>query len=303
MKNKDSLVFFGSGPVASASLQKLLDDFTVEAIVTKQGHKHPNPVEEFAKKHRIPLLYPANKQELSDLFKSSPVNSKIGLVIDYGIIISQDVINYFPLGIVNSHFSLLPQWRGADPISFAVLSGQSETGVSLMLISENLDEGLLLAQTPYEMPPHITTSELTKDLIELSNAVVAAILPMYIRGEVTPAPQEAVTIAASTRPTYSRKLTKQDGVIDWQKPASVLEREIRAFDAWPRSRTQLAGKDVIVTKAHVTHTKGKPGQIEIRDRSIILYCGQDALVLDELQPAGKKKMSGAAFLAGHQKLL
>ena len=131
------LVFFGSGPVAAASLKKLAKHFVIEAVITKPQpahHREPFPVLALAEELGLRTLTPNSKQELSDLFSTKPVKSKLGVVIDYGFIINQDVIDSFPHGIVNSHFSLLPEWRGADPISFSILSGQQKTGVSLMVI-------------------------------------------------------------------------------------------------------------------------------------------------------------------------
>jgi methionyl-tRNA formyltransferase len=228
----------------------------------------------------------------------------VGVVIDYGFIINQDVIDYFPLGIINSHFSLLPEWRGADPITFAILSGQQQTGVSLMLIVAKMDEGPLLAQAPYDITESITTPELTNDLIEVSDQMLRQILPLYLDGKIQPADQASVTMAASPTPSYSRKLTKADGVIDWHKPAAQLEREVRAFIDWPKSRTRLGAHEVIISKAHVvpevaadtkpgavTSTAGKDG--------ILVTTGDQTLCIDELKPIGKAAMSARAFLAGY----
>src|SRR4051812_40975768 len=131
---KPSIVFFGSGPVAARSLELLAEHCTIEAVITKPHpahHKEPFPVLQVAEKLGAKVFTPVGKAEVSELFKTRPVTSKLGIVIDYGFIINQDVIDYFPLGIVNSHFSILPELRGADPITFAILSGQEMTGVSL----------------------------------------------------------------------------------------------------------------------------------------------------------------------------
>jgi methionyl-tRNA formyltransferase len=300
-----SIVFFGSGPVAAKSLKLLVQNFEIEAVITKPkpSHHHGDfPVIELAKTLGLKIYTPSNKKELTELFASNPVRSKIGLVIDYGLIITQEVIDYFPLGIINSHFSLLPEWRGADPITFSVLSGQKRTGVSLMLITAGLDEGPLLAQTPFDIPNGITAPKLTDALIELSHISLAKILPIYMNGDISPAPQEQVTIAASATPTYSRKLTKKDGIIDWNKPAEQIEREIRAFIDWPKSTTILAGKEVIVTSAKVIDESGTPGQPVARGKELIVYCGDQALSLGTLKPNGKKEMTAAAFLAGYGRL-
>lgn len=306
-KSNPGIVFFGSGPVAADSLSRLLSDFTIEAVITKPrpAHHHGSvPVFELCEKHSLPVHTPSNKSELSQLFTTHPFTSSLGIVIDYGIIINQDVIDAFPLGIVNSHFSLLPEWRGADPITFSILSGQAQTGVSLMLINDKMDEGPLLAQATYDLTSDITTPQLTKDLVLLSDAMLKEVLPHYLEGTATAQPQESVTFAASKESTYSRKLTKEDGNIDWTKPAAQIEREIRAFIDWPKSRARLGSIDVILTKAHVVPEEPgttKPGEIEIRRESgtILVTTGADSLSLDRLKPAGKQEMTAAAFLNGY----
>ena len=294
----NQIVFFGSGPVAAAALKLLVRDFEVEAVITKPVPAHHTgsfPVIETTRQLGLRTLTPANKKELSELFAGKPVTSRIGVVIDYGIIISPDVIDYFPLGIVNSHFSLLPRWRGADPISFAILAGDAETGVSLMLVAEALDEGPILAQEKLLIKPESTTPSLTNELIELSHKMLVAYLSKYVAGQIKPVPQ-------SGKPTYSRKLAKNDGLIDWNKPAERIEREIRAFIEWPRSRTKLGQVDVIITKAHAVgtnHPDLKPGDIIIEQGIIIVECSKGYLCIDKLQPTGKKEMSAKEFLAGY----
>ncbi len=295
-KMSETIVFFGSGPVAAASLELLARDFTIEAVITKPQpahHKELFPVLEVAEKLGLQTLTPVNKQGLSELFAGRPIKSRVGVVIDYGIIIDQAVIDYFPLGIVNSHFSLLPRWRGADPISFAILDGDAKTGVSLMLIVEKLDEGPLLSQAPYDIPKGTATPELTEELIQLSNQSLREILPLYFDGKIQPAPQ------ADSGVSYSRKLTKDDGQIDWQKPATEIERQIRAFTDWPKSRAKLGSTEIIITKAQVINGVLKPGEIHAEDKKLIVGTSEDSLEIQSLKPAGKPEMTAAAFLAGY----
>jgi methionyl-tRNA formyltransferase len=300
-KTSETVVFFGSGPVAAESLQLLARDFNVEAVITKPKpphHRGAFPVISLAEKLGIKTYLPANKRELSELFKVKPVNSRLGIVIDYGIIINQDVIDHFPLGIVNSHFSLLPEWRGADPITFAILSGQQKTGVSLMVIDAGLDTGKLITQRSLAIEPDDTTPTLTSKLIMLSHELLVEYLPRYVSGEVKPRNQPH-----PDRATYSRLLTKEDGLIDWQKPAVQLEREVRAFAGWPKSRTNLAGKEVIITKARATDRSGVPGTVSIDGKQLIVAAGDASLIIEKLKPAGKNEMTGEAFIAGHRNLL
>jgi methionyl-tRNA formyltransferase len=297
----NSVVFFGSGPVAAKALQKLAKNFEVEAVVTKPKplhHRGDFPVLEAAEKLGLKILTVTDKKSLSELFANKPVSSQIGIVIDFGIIISQDVIDYFPLGIINSHFSLLPRWRGADPISFAILEGDAKTGVSVMVIDAGLDTGKLITQKVQKIEPGDTTETLTIKLIELSDLLITEYLPKYITGDIKPHNQPH-----PNRATYSRKLTKEDGIIDWHKPAEQIEREIRAFAGWPKSRTTFGDVEVIVTKAHVTDKSGKPGQIEINNHQLLVYAGSKALSIDSLKPVGKAEMPIQAFLAGYRQSL
>lgn len=299
-KMSETIIFFGSGPVAAASLAYLIDNFNIEAVITKSvppHHRGSAPVEELAKHRSVPTYFANNRGELDTLVKQQRFSSRVGLVVDYGVIMSAEVINYFELGIVNSHFSLLPKWRGADPITFAVLNGDSKTGVSLMLIVPKLDEGDLLSQDTLAIKNDITTPQLTGQLVDLSNKMLARDLPRYVSGDLKPYPQP------DQPSSYSRKLTKEDGLVDWHKPAEVIEREIRAFIEWPKSRTILAGKDVVITKAHVTNRSGEPGTVIIDNKQLIIACGKGALVIEQLKPAGKPAMTAEAFLAGYRNFL
>lgn len=296
------IVFFGSGPVAAASLRLLAQDFTIEVVVTKPRpahHRGSVPVLEAAASLGLRVLEASNKHELSQLVSQHHFASPLAVLIDFGIIVGQDVIDSFPKGIINSHFSLLPEWRGADPITFSILSGQPQTGVSLMLLSAGMDEGPLLAQTPYDLPADVTTPLLTETLIELSYQSLRQIIPLWLNDETAAAPQEAVTLATEKIPTYSRKLTKQDSILDFTKPAEQLEREVRAFIEWPKSRTTLAGKEVVITRAHVAEGSGTPGSIYKESKNLGIYTAHGIFMIDELKPAGKNAMLAAAFLAGY----
>lgn len=318
--NKPKIVFFGTGPVSLMCLRGIYESFDIEAIITKpdrviHGKAHDHPVKAWGLEHKILVHQVANKHQLSQLFSHKKFASQIGLVVDFGIIIGDDVIDYFPYKIVNSHFSLLPEWRGADPISFALLSGQKTTGVSIMLIVPAMDEGDLIAQEPLNIPIGATGHTLAEDLSQLSNRMLIDTLPRYLASEITPWPQEA-----SKPTTYSRKLTKADGIIDWTKPAEQIDREIRTFLGWPGSRTQLFGKDVIITSAHTLALSSRPKWRDLSDKSleqarddskntgeilnikdaIVIVCGKSTfLQIDRLKPSGKSEMAAGDFARGH----
>lgn len=296
-KMSKTITFFGSGPVAAASLRLLAGDFSIEAVITKPRpphHRGEVPVIDAAEALGLNVLTAANKQELNDLMSSRPVTSEAAVLIDFGIIVSQEVIDYFPLGIINSHFSLLPEWRGADPITFAILSGQPKTGVSLMLIDAGMDTGKLLAQKAHPIKPDATAESLTEELIALSHELLKQHLPHYLSGYLKPKAQPH-----QDRATYSRKLTKEDGRIDWTKPAEQIEREIRAFKQWPKSYAELGGKEVVITAARTTDESGDPGETSVQDKQLIVACGTGSLIIDSLKPAGKNEMSAEAYINGY----
>ena len=308
MSMNEPIVFFGTGPVAAASLALLADHFTIEAVITKPRpahHRGSVPVLETAERLGLRVIEAVNKQTVSEVVAAAHFTAPVAVLIDFGIIVEQKVIDSFPLGIVNSHFSLLPQWRGADPITFSILSGQNKTGVSLMLLVEAMDEGPLLAVGEYDLAPDITTPQLTHDLIGLSFALLKDTLPKYVGGTVKSAPQEKVAdiVGYGAVPSYSRKLTKEDGILDFTKPAVQLEREVRAFTEWPKSRTMLGDHAVIITLAKAADGEGTPGGLWRAGKAFGIYCAKGILMIERLKPAGKAEMSAEAFLAGYGKSL
>jgi methionyl-tRNA formyltransferase len=175
-----------------------------------------------------------------------------------------------------------------------------------MMLVEAMDEGPLLSQADYNIKPDETTPSLTQNLIELSHGLLVSAVPRYITGEIAPQPQtETASIMVGTiEPTYSHKLSKEDGVIDWQKPAEQIEREIRAYLEWPKSRVKLGNIDVVITAAEVVDTQiGQPGKVVVEGMNLLIACGQGALRLKALKPAGKQEMPAQAFLAGYKNRL
>ena len=285
----EQTVFFGSGPVAARCLERLLQHVEIEAVITKPRpvhHRGSVPVLELAETLGVPTLTASNKHELDELVKTHPFTSRYAVLIDFGIIVSSTVINAFERGIINSHFSLLPHLRGADPITWTIANGDEKTGVSLMLIDEGMDTGKLIAQKTLHIAPDDTTPALTNKLILLSDELLQTYVPRYLSGEIQPRNQPH-----PDRATYSRKLNKTDGIIDLDQPAATIERSIRAFLEWPQSRIRLGSIDVIITKAHVS-----PSETELS-----APCGDgNYLAIDTLKPLGKKEMPAKAFLAGYR---
>lgn len=288
---KKSLVFFGSGAVGKATLEALIKaGFDIEAVITKpkpEYHRGDMPVLDFSSAKKFATFTPNDEAKLDGLFKTKKFKSPIGVVVDYGLIISHPIIKAFPKGLINSHFSLLPHWRGADPITFAILSGQSETGVSLMVINEKLDEGDLIAQEKLKIETDDTGPSLTNKLISLSNQLLIEKLQLFLEGKIKPFPQPKI------EPSYSRRLTKQDGAVDWNKPAAQIEKEVRAYLGWPKSQAKIFGNDVILTKVRVAE-----GQ---NDGDLVLKTGDGWLEIKELIAPSGRTMSGADFLRGYRR--
>lgn len=291
---KPSIVFFGSGPVAAESLRLLQKHTEVEAVITKSSTRH----EMQSVAQTAPILTANSKAELDALITEQSFKSRLGVLIDFGIIVSQDAIDSFELGIINSHFSILPEWRGADPITFAILSGQEMTGVSLMMLVQAMDEGPLISYGEQPLDGTETGPSLTARLIKLSDALLVDNLPRIFAKETKGGAPQTIT---NRSVSYSRKLTKSDGVLDFNKTAKELEAEIRAFIEWPKSRTEVGGKDVVITKATIdTEAKGPIGTIfKTDDKKIGVYTHEGALIILALKPAGKKEMPVEAFLAGY----
>lgn len=301
--SSESIVFFGTGDVSLASLQYLSTIYRIEAVITKPDSKNHGKinypaVKKWALDNSVDFLQPEGKKELTKAFESVRYLSRLAVVIDYGIIISQDVIDYFPLGIINSHFSLLPEWRGADPITFSLLSGQAETGVSLMKIDAKLDEGDILAQDGFEIAPDETNQSLTIRLIGLSNELLQTNLPLYMTGQLSLQHQEEDGVS------YSKKILKSDGDLDFTKSADRLEREVRAYQPWPGSYTSIDSITVIITSAKVyaCDMNGlKPGTAVLLSKNRFgIVCAADILEITSLKPQGKNAMPASAFLAGRQ---
>lgn len=291
----NKIVFFGTGPVAAASLSSLIQKFDVEFVITKPAHEsrgrlQPAPVETLAQKHNIPIKFADDKTELDNLIAQTSFKSPVGVIVDYGVIVSQQVINAFKFGIINSHFSLLPKWRGADPITFAILSGQSTTGVSLMLIEPTLDTGKLLAQEKLSVSSDETTPTLTDKLVNLSNQMLVKYITSYLDGKITPFVQENPENA-----TYSRKIVKSDGNLDPEiMSATECDRRVRAFIGWPKTRLNFQGREVIVTKVKVLENYSGD------DWPDVVKCADDTYlqIVELVNPKSGRTMKTADYLRG-----
>lgn len=299
-----SIVFFGTGEVSLETLKSISGKITVEAVITKpdlmasSGRAMSPAVKIWAESNSIPCYQPANKAELAELCAQTKFSSKAGLVVDYGIIIPLSVITGFEKGILNSHFSLLPRWRGADPITWSILAGDQTTGVTVMQVDEGMDTGDILAVEEIEVASDETVPTLTDKLVRLSNSMLIDVIPKYLRGEITPAQQN------HTLATFSKKIQKEDGLL---KPseytATELERQIRAYLGWPGSYMTSHGALLAIKKVGVSEVTAPTGQLVQNEGRLLLGCKEGSLEIELIQPAGKKPMDARSFANGYANLL
>jgi len=305
-----TIVFFGNERLATGvsttapTLQALIDGgYHVAAVVSnyqRGNSRNPRELEiaEIAKAHEIPLLLP---QKLSDITTQlADYDAAAGVLVAYGKIIPQVIIDIFPQGIINIHPSLLPLHRGPTPLESILLSGEQKSGVSIMQLATAMDAGPVFGQSELVLVGNESKQELADTMLDIGKTMLLELLPGILDGSIVALPQ------SDEHATYDTLLDKDSGVIDWHKPAVQLEREIRAFANWPKSRTQLAGKDIVITKAHAVasnNPEAKPGDIDIAGNTLMVECGQGYLCIEELQPAGKSSMPAAAFIAGHRERL
>lgn len=298
------IIFFGTEDFSLGALEALVTaGYVVAAVVTKpdspqgRGQKlTPPKVKVFADAHDIPVWQPLKLSEIADNIKA--IDSPVGILVSFGKIIPQSIIDLFEPGIINVHPSQLPKYRGPSPIESTILNGDTETAVSIMQLSAAMDAGPIYGYTSRELRGDETAPELYRILGELGNQTLLELLPLILQGTATGLEQ------SDQEATYCHLIQKSDGVIDWNKPASQIEREIRAYAEWPKSRTTLGAVDVIITKAQVvTGNTTTPGTITIENDELFVSTAQNLLKIIELKPAGKKEMPVKAFLSGYRSQL
>jgi len=298
------ILFFGNERLATGlstsapTLRALVDaGYDVVAVVVAQKEVGKSrkgrelEIVQVAEAVNLPALVIDDLAAAKDQLAS--YKAEAAVLIAYGKIVPQSVIDVFPRGIVNIHPSLLPKHRGPTPIESVILSGEAETGVSLMSLAAEMDAGPVYDQQAIKLNGNETKQELADQLGEIGKDLVIKNLPAILDGSLQPKPQ-------ADDATYDELIDKEDGVIDWQKPAGQLEREVRAYLDWPRSRISIGSTDVIITKSHVAEGSGTPGTLLIEAKQLGVYCGEGLLVIDNLIPAGKKEMPAQAFLSGYQ---
>lgn len=302
MSNK--VIFFGNerlgtglGTTAPVLRSLISEGYEIAAVVVAQSEiqKSRNTrvleVEDVANAHNIPVLAPVHLNDIKeDLIK---MNAKAGVLIAYGKLIPKHIIDIFPRGIVNIHPSLLPLHRGPIPIESVILNNEKETGVSLMKLIDKMDSGPIYAQAKITLTGREYKDELAAKLIDLGAKLLIENLPHILNGSLEGIQQKDVLA------TYDELIKKEDGELNFNKPATELERQIRAYVGWPRSRTKIGAKDIIVTRAHHADIDGTPGTLYFEGDIFGVHCQKGTLILDKLIPAGKGEMTSREFLLGY----
>lgn len=298
MSKSKSLIFFGNERLSSGfvpdgapTLEALIGaGYEVKAVVANyeagtSRKARELEIEAVAQKHNIPVLLPDRPKDIIDELKA--FGAEIGVLVAYGRIIPQSIIDIFPKGILNIHPSLLPRYRGSIPIEQAILDGASETGVSVMGLVKEMDAGPIYAQQRVELTGNETKQELTERLLNLGGKLVLDVLPSALDGTAQPKAQD------ESLATFTSLINKADGHMDLHKSAEQLEREVRAYAVWPKSRLELHGHQVVVTKARVAQTNDAS--------SLVVTANPGHLEILELVAPSGKKMTGADFLRGYVK--
>jgi methionyl-tRNA formyltransferase len=298
-----AVVFMGSPDFAVPSLRAAAALYDVVGVVTQPDRPagrgkqlSASAVKRAALDLGLPLLQPDKMREAVPQLNAWKPD--LILVAAFGKILRADVLNLPPLGCVNVHASLLPRHRGAAPINAALLAGDAETGITLMKMDEGLDTGPILAARALPITPDDTAASLTARLAEMGAGLLLDCLPDYMAGKLIPQPQD------ESQATYAPQLKKEDGLLRFDEPAAHLERRVRAMNDWPGAYLTYQGRPVKVLRAHLRPDRvAAPGRVIQVDGQPAVGTLDGALVLDELQPAGRKPMLGASYLNGNPKFI
>ena len=295
------VTFFGTAEFAVPSLERLAASrHRVVLCVTQpdrpqgRGLKlEPSPVKQAADRLELPTIQP--ERLTPEAIGAHPAD--IGVLAAYGQIVGPEVLGRFAHGMVGVHPSLLPKYRGASPVAWALLNGETRTGMTIFRMNERLDAGQILAQEPVEIEPHEDAAALTARLARLGAELAVRVLDAAEQGAWRPAAQDEGAA------TYAPKLSKAQGRIDWNAPAAVIERLVRGTAPWPGAATAWRGEPLKIVRAEAKPgTAGQaPGTIvQAGPDMLVVAAGEGALAVTEVQLAGRRKQSVREFLTGHK---
>ncbi len=301
------IVYMGTPDFAVEPLEAIIKaGYEVAAVVTQPDKQKGRgkevkmtPVKECALRHGIPVFQPVKIKEPEAVAELEKYQADLFVVAAFGQLLSEEILNMPEYGCINIHASLLPAYRGAAPIQWAVLNGEKESGVTIMQMDKGLDTGDMLLKRSVELSPTETGDSLHDKLMHLGAELIVEALPKLEKGELVPEKQK------DELSSYAKKLTKAMGQIDWSKDAVSLERWIRGLNSWPSAYTFFGGKTLKIWEAQVAEENGaqkaEPGQVvSVSREGFTVACGQGALQILSLQLEGKKRVLTREFLLGYQ---
>lgn len=295
------LVFFGTPEFAVPSLEALIrHGHQVAAVVTQPDRPHgrsrstlvPPPVKNTALRAGLRLLQP--ERPIGDSFTAAvrEAGAELGVVVAYGHILRPDLLAIPARGMINIHASLLPRWRGAAPVQAAILAGDATTGVSVMQMEAGLDSGPVFLSRETPIGPTETAGELTTRLATLGADALVEALDRIAQQGLVPAPQDG------GRATFAPKVSRETARVDWNRDAEELSRHVRAFDPWPGAWTSAPGAELKLFHGTATGGSGVAGTVLRADQTLVVACRSGALAIDEVQPAGKRRLPTGEWLHG-----
>ncbi len=281
----------------------LIDRYEIAGVVTQpdreagRGRQLRTPaVKAFAQQHGLPVLQPTTLRQPEVVRELADLRPDVIVVAAYGKILPAAVLSLPEYRCINVHASLLPRHRGAAPIPAAILAGDAQVGVTIMIVTEEVDSGPILSQAGVDIAEDDTTGSLTEKLGLLGGILLAQTLPRWLAGEVAPKPQ-----GASPTP-YARQLRREDGHIDWREPAEMIGRRCRAFYPWPGAFARWGQKQIKVLRARPQSGESgeAPGTVIQTGAHVAVATGGGLLILEELQLAGKRPLPALEFVRGQR---
>lgn len=298
MKNTIKTIFFGTHDFAVEILKGLVEDPAIEVVkvitqpdkpVGRKKVMTPPPVKVYAEKQEIEVEQPKSlkKYEIAadiyDLF----------IVAQYGKLVPKHILDAPKHGTINVHTSLLPKYRGASPVQSAILHGESETGVTIMLMDEGLDTGPMLLQQTTPISPDETAPELNMRLAHIGKDALLQAIALYLNNTIVPEPQD------NTLATHCTQLSRDDGRIDWNKSAQDIYNQYRAFTPWPGVWTTWNNKRVKLLEVLPADETLDPGTVHIHDNRMFVGCDDASIEIKHIQLEGKPAMDIGTFLVGY----
>jgi methionyl-tRNA formyltransferase len=299
------IVFIGTGEIGVPALRALQkSEHEVVGVVTqpdkpvgREQKVEPPPIKKALtgggpNASAALTLQPTRIKDRQSVEKIRALTPDVIVVMAYGQILPRAVLEIPRIACLNLHASLLPRWRGAAPIQAAIAAGDRETGITVMYMDEGLDTGDILLQRKIDILPKDTGGSLNDRLAQIAPDALLESLRLLSNGNAPRAPQDKALA------TLAPKLTREDGRIDWEEPAEVVETKIRAYNPWPGAFTKIDNRNLKIFSAEIVDLAGKPGEILRSEKELVIAAGTRALSLTEVQLEGKRRMSAAEFLRG-----